>query len=58
MALGDGTLDLDGYLDEIAAEGYTGSLALEILDRRYYLNPNDAVEKSLTYLKRNHNLKG
>ena len=49
VALGEGALDLCGYLMEIDQNHYTGDLALEILDRRYYRNPNLAVQTSLSF---------
>ena len=36
---GEGTLDLDGFLDDLAADGYEGSVSLEVDLRRRATDP-------------------
>ncbi|HHV11523.1 MAG TPA: sugar phosphate isomerase/epimerase [Clostridiales bacterium] len=49
LALGDGVLPLRSYLDSLNEAKYQGYLTLEILNDRYYLNPNAAVQKSIEW---------
>jgi protein FrlC len=51
LALGDGVLPLRSYLDSLEKADYRGYLTLEILNERYYLNPNAAVQKSVEWLE-------
>lgn len=50
LAWGDGVLDMQRYLDEFDAFGYRGYLSLEITDGRYFVNPSESVEKSVSQL--------
>ncbi|MCO5997905.1 sugar phosphate isomerase/epimerase family protein [Actinoallomurus rhizosphaericola] len=49
--LGDGTLPLGEYLDELAARDYAQFVTLEINDPIYWLDPHDSVERSARYLR-------
>lgn len=51
LALGDGVLPLYDYLDTLDKNRYGGYLTLEILNDRYYLEPENAVKKSLDWLR-------
>ena len=44
---GDGNLNLDQALHTLEAFDYKGYLGLEILDRRYVMNPEDAMRRAL-----------
>ena len=50
--MGQGRLDMNGYLEEIDSAGYQGYIALELLDRQYYLEPEQAVKDSLEFFRR------
>lgn len=52
VVLGQGRLDMNGYLEEIDSAGYQGYIALELLDRQYYLEPEQAVKDSLEFFRR------
>lgn len=50
---GDGVLDVDGALNTLKAMDYQGYLGLEVLDRRYVMEPEKAMKKALEwYLER------
>lgn len=51
MALGEGRLSVDKYIERIEASGYTGMYSLEINDIRYRKDPALADEKSVQWLK-------
>ncbi len=51
VALGDGTFPMARYLEEIEQNGYTGTLSFEINDKRYLLNPDEALRKNVIWLK-------
>ena len=46
---GDGNLNLDQALHTLEAFDYKGYLGLEILDRRYVMNPEDAMRRALAW---------
>ena len=46
---GDGNLNLDQALHTLEAFDYKGYLGLEILDRRYVMNPEDAIRRALAW---------
>jgi protein FrlC len=50
---GDGTLDMKDALRIFEEAGYEGYLALEILDRRYVLEPDKALEASMDWFRAN-----
>lgn len=50
LAWGDGVLDMERYLQEFSAFGYTGYLSLEITDGRYFMEPSLSVEQSIRKL--------
>ncbi len=50
---GDGCLEVDGALETLKNINYQGYLGLEILDRRYVMNPELAMKRAMTwYLER------
>lgn len=51
LALGDGNLPLQDYIDIVSRSKYKGYLTLEIADKSYYFEPEKAVKKSLEKLK-------
>lgn len=53
VALGDGSFPMARYLEEIRRNGYTGILSFEINDKRYLLNPDEALRKNVAWLKAN-----
>lgn len=53
VALGDGSFPMARYLEEIRRNGYTGILSFEINDKRYLLNPDEALRKNVAWLKDN-----
>ena len=53
VALGDGTFPMAQYLESIRRCGYRGILSFEINDRRYLLDPDEAVRKNIRWLKEN-----
>ena len=57
VALGDGTFPMAQYLADIERNGYKGVLSFEINDKRYLLNPDEAMEKNIRWLKE-HGLSG
>ena len=57
VALGDGTFPMARYLADIERNGYKGVLSFEINDKRYLLNPDEAMEKNIRWLKE-HGLSG
>lgn len=48
---GDGVLDMTRYLRELDEGGYTGDIVLEVLDRRYYREPEEAIRRCLEWFK-------
>ncbi len=46
---GDGCLDLDTALDTLKEMNYTGYLGLEILDRRYVMDPDTAMRRAMQW---------
>lgn len=51
LALGDGGLPLDRYVQELKDAGYDGISSLEICDRRYYHEPRKALERCVAWLR-------
>ena len=51
LVWGDGVLPLDQYIEQIETLGYEGYLSLEITDRKYFMEPGKAVERSLNFIK-------
>jgi len=52
---GDGDLPMKEYYDAIKAHGYEGTMSFEICDRRYYCNPNKAIDDTVQWFKENTN---
>ncbi|KPV58803.1 endonuclease [Paenibacillus sp. A3] len=51
LALGDGALNWESYVQSLQKHGYRGCCTLEIMGSRYYANPQEAIEKSLDKLR-------
>lgn len=51
LALGDGALELDRSLEFLKTIDYQGYLGLEILDRRYVMDPESAMKTSFEWYK-------
>lgn len=49
---GDGALDMARYLRELDEGGYSGDIVLEVLDRRYYREPEEATLRCLRWLEK------
>lgn len=54
MALGDGALPFDEYLEQIEGIGYRGFYALEVNDPRYRADPRRADRQSVEWLRNHH----
>lgn len=54
MALGDGTLPLEDYLERLEGNGYRGFYALELNDTRYREKPRSADRQSIKWLRDHH----
>ncbi|MDO4473745.1 MAG: sugar phosphate isomerase/epimerase family protein [Eubacteriales bacterium] len=52
LALGDGVLPLENYIEELRRVNYNKYISLEISNDRYHLNPEDAVKRSIDWLKK------
>jgi protein FrlC len=48
---GDGNLPLKEYLDQLSARNYQGYLGLEICDSKSFVDPDQALQQSLTLIK-------
>lgn len=55
MALGDGALSLETYLEQLEKAGYRGLYSFEFNDARYRQNPQQADRQSIEWLK-NHGI--
>lgn len=49
LAIGDGVLPMEQFLNELSETEYKGYISLEIISDRYHLDPNKAIEKSLQW---------
>lgn len=52
LAWGDGELPLETYMADLRKAGYAGSLSLEIIGPRYYLDPMPPLRQSVESLRR------
>ncbi|HIU33503.1 MAG TPA: sugar phosphate isomerase/epimerase [Candidatus Pullichristensenella excrementigallinarum] len=52
LAMGDGVLPMRRYLEELDAAGYQGYISLEVMNERYYRDPEPAIEQSVEFLRR------
>lgn len=52
LALGDGNLPLEENFREIAAHNYRGFMSLEIADRRYFQDPQNADRQSVQFFEK------
>ena len=41
------------YYDDIIAHGYEGTCSFEICDRRYYRDPDKAIDDTVAWLRAN-----
>lgn len=51
LVWGDGVLPLSEYIHQIETLDYKGYLSLEITDRKYFMDPADAVARSLATIR-------
>jgi protein FrlC len=51
LAWGEGNLPLDGYVADLRKAGYAGSLSLELIGPRYYLDPLPPLRESVDRLR-------
>ena len=52
---GDADFPMKEYYDAIKRRGYDGSISFEICDRRYYRDPDQAIDDIAAWLKKNTN---
>lgn len=50
---GDSDFPMKQYYDEIMAHGYQGSCSFEICDRRYYCDPDKAIDDTIAWFRAN-----
>ncbi|WP_242954373.1 sugar phosphate isomerase/epimerase family protein [Clostridium oryzae] len=50
---GDADFPMKDYFDAIKAHGYDGTCSFEICDRRYYCNPDKAIDDIVAWLQAN-----
>lgn len=50
---GDGDFPMKKYYDEIKAHNYNGTCSFEICDRRYYCDPDRAIDDLVKWLQKN-----
>jgi protein FrlC len=50
---GDGDFPMKGYYDAIKKRGYEGTVSFEICDRRYYNDPDKAIDDIVAWMKEN-----
>ena len=50
--LGDGNLPIQGYIDTLERNDYTGNLTLEINDSIYWNDPHTSIERTAQYLRK------
>jgi len=51
LALGDGVLPLGRYIEELDQAGYTGYISLEVMNAKYYYDPEPAILQSVEFLR-------
>lgn len=51
LAIGDGNLPMERFLQELSEADYKGYISLEIINDRYHLEPEDAIQRSLKWLR-------
>lgn len=51
LAFGDGILPVEHYVNEALRLGYNGYFSMEMNDRRYYLQPDIAIQQSIKAMK-------
>ncbi|MEI3133800.1 MAG: TIM barrel protein [[Ruminococcus] torques] len=52
---GDGDFPMKEYYDSIKNRGYDGTVSFEICDRRYYRDPDKAIDDIVAWMKANTN---
>lgn len=52
LAMGDGVLPMRRYLEELDAAGYEGYVSLEVMNERYYYDPEPGIRQSVEFLRR------
>lgn len=51
LAMGDGVLPMRRYLEELDAAGYEGYISLEVMNDRYYRDPEKGIKQSVQFLR-------
>ena len=51
--LGDADFPMKEYYDQIKAHGYEGTCSFEICDRRYYIDPDKAIDDTVAWMRAN-----
>lgn len=52
---GDGDFPMKEYYSALKRRGYTGNVSFEICDRRYYCDPDKAIDDIVSWMKENTN---
>ena len=50
---GDGDFPMKDYYEQIKAQGYDGCCSFEICDRRYYIDPDKAIDDTVAWMRAN-----
>ena len=50
---GDADFPMKEYYDQIKAHGYEGTCSFEICDRRYYIDPDKAIDDTVAWMRAN-----
>lgn len=50
---GDGDFPMKEYYDKIKQQGYEGTISFEICDRRYYCDPDKAIDAIVIWMQEN-----
>lgn len=50
---GDGDFPMKQYYEDLKRNGYQGTVSFEICDRRYYLDPDQAIDDCVAWVKNN-----
>ena len=52
MVPGEGTNDVEGYLETLVRHNYTGTITMEINNQMYFDDPDAATMKTAEWLRR------
>lgn len=50
---GDGDFPMKDYYEQIKVQGYDGCCSFEICDRRYYIDPDKAIDDTVAWMRAN-----